>query len=399
MYDVTNSTSTNVGPVVRGRTLAQTFVARDDLLTGVSLWIATYQKQIRSNARLLLLDAASGDVLRAVTAGTAGIGDNTWQRFAFEPVRKSKGRTFELRFETDAERDAITLWTNDRIRNRYRENGVPAGAAICFRSHYERHTHELLDTLTPSWFQATTPPAARELLHDIVRYCVARKGYFFLRLAHLLDALEMTKDVTRVLSIGCGMGYHEAYLAARFPRLRIDATDLTLGEDEFNLPNLRFQQLDIVNPTGGMNYDFVFSIECLEHIEDYRAAFRNMAAKVAPGGYFYLSVPFASRAEQVDEGEKRRAWEVAEHYTPGFDFDTLDAYFAGAGFRVLHRQNMFECGLARPLNALLNVMDVGQIEAGLEDIVPLFLQDLDTARVESSRQAEGVRVLARRGAG
>src|SRR5262249_57281326 len=117
--------------------------------------------------------------------------------------------------------------------------------------------------------------------------------------------------------VGCGMGYHEAELAARFAELRVDAADIKPAEDEFRLPNLRFQQLDILNPTGGMNYDFVFSIECLEHVEDYRGAFRNMAGKVAPGKYFYLSVPFASIDEQRDETTRRTAWEVAEHYTPG----------------------------------------------------------------------------------
>jgi SAM-dependent methyltransferase len=397
MYDVTKNTSTNPGPLVRGRQLSQAFVARADGLCGISLWVATYHKRIDSVAKLRVQDDA-GVLVREVSVGTSAMDDNTWHRFAFDPVPACKGRAFSFLLETDGEGEAITVWTNDRISAVHRENGAAADAAICFRSHYVRDSHRLTDALMPAWVARSAAPtaASAETLHEIVRYCVARKGYFFLRLAHLLHALDVTNDVTRVLSIGCGMGYHEAYLAARFAQLRVDAADMKLPEDEWRLPNLRFQHLDIMNPTGGMNYDLVFSIECLEHIEDYRTAFRNMAAKVAPGRYFYLSVPFASQDEQRDESARRTAWEVAEHYTPGFDFATLQEYFGDAGFTILAARNMFYCALAHPLNALMKHMDARDIENGLADIVKLFLLDLRDDRVATSREAEGVWVLARR---
>jgi SAM-dependent methyltransferase len=395
MYDVTKNTSTNPGPLFRGRRLTQTFVARADGLCGLSFWVATYHKRIDSVASLRV---EGNGVVREARVDTAPMADNTWQRFSFDAVPHSKGRAFRFTLETAGEAEAITVWTNTRVSGVYRENDAPGDAAICFRSHYVRDTHRLMDVLTPGWVARSPPPtlASAELLHEIIRYCVARKGYFFLRLAHLLRAFDAIGDARRVLSIGCGMGYQEAYLAARFPQLRVDAADIKATEDEFRLPNLRFQHLDIVNPTGGMNYDFVFSIECLEHIEDYRGAFRNMAAKVAPGKYFYLSVPFASIEEQRDEQARRNAWEVAEHYTPGFDFATLQQYFDEAGFTVLDAGNMFYAGLAHPLNALMRHMDVRDVEAGLPDIVKLFLLDRRDERVQTSREAEGIFVLAQR---
>jgi SAM-dependent methyltransferase len=398
MYDITNNTSTKLGPVTQGRVFSQKFFARDNFLAGVSVWIATYDKRTHSTATLTLLDEEDGSVLRVVEATTSGFGDNKWQCFVFEPVPDSKGRTFEFRFETDSEAQAVTLWTNDQISAFFFENGAPADAAICYRSHYLRNTHSLLDTLLSSWVVSDSKPsmAASETLHEIIRYCVSRNGYF-LHLAHLLDAFNMTNGVTRVLSIGCSQGYHAAYLAARFPHLRVDATELTLAKYDFDLPNLRFRELDIPNPIGGTNYDFVFSIECLARIEDYRTAFRKMAANVAPGKYFYLAVPYASRDEQLDERLRRNAWEFTNRYTPGFDYDTLQGYFVENGFQIRRAENMFERPLAHPLNALLRSMDARQIEAGIEDIVRLFLLDLKTGRVDSCRRAEGIRFLARRG--
>jgi len=396
VYDIPKNTATNPGPLLRGRRLTQPFVARADDLCGLSFWVATYRKRIDSTATLRVLEGDA--VVREARVGTAAMDDNTWQRFAFAPLPRSKGRALRFSLETDGEADAITVWTNNRMSVPFADNGIAGDAAISFRTHYVRDSYRELDVLAPRWVARSAAPtvAEAELLHEILRYCVARKGYFVLRLVHLLRALDRTTDVRRVLSIGCGMGYHEAYLAARFPALRVDAGDPKLPDDEWRLPNLRFQKLDILNPTGGMNYDLVFSIECLEHIEDYRNAFRNMAGKVAPGGYFYLSVPFASVAEQHDESARHAAWEVAEHFTPGFDFATLEEYFADAGFTILESGNMFYRGLAHPLNALMQHMDVRGIEASLADVTRLFLLDLRDERVATSREAEGIFVLARR---
>jgi SAM-dependent methyltransferase len=398
MYDVTNNTSTNLGPLVKGRSVTQRFVARDDDLTGLSIWAATYHKQIRSTATLVILDADGEKVLRETHVDTSGFADNTWQRIAFEPIRESRGRAYQFRFETDGEGDAITLWTNEKISESAREGGAPVGAAICYRTHYLRSTHAILDPLLSRHADELCEPgpAVREKLHEIIRYCVSRKEYFFLRLAHLLDAFDRTESVRRVLSVGCGMGYHEAFLAGRFPEIRVEATDRKLWEYEFDLPNLSFGELDILASSGSDDYDFVFSIECLEHIDRYREAFRSMAAKVRPGGWLYLSVPFATREEQRDESLIRNAWELHEHVLPGFDFETLDDYFAENDLEVVHASNMFDTRIAHPLNALLHVMDTPVVERSLEEIVELFLLDLYDRRVDTHRASEGVRYLGRK---
>ncbi len=399
MYDVINNTGTNVGPAVRGRAFTQRFRSRTDGLVGVSLSIATYHKQIASNLTLEVFDSETGEALRSVSAPTGGFADNSWQRFAFEPIPDSGGRTFEFRVSTDAEGDAITLWTNAKISEACLENGRATGfGAICHKTHYLRSSHALLDPILGKYVARCPEPsvAASELLHEIIRYCICRKEYFFLRLVHMLDALARTQEVRRVLSIGCGMGYHEAFLAARFPDMQVHATDLKLFEDEFRLPNLMFETVNILEHPKAGDYDFVFSIECLEHIHEYEAAFRNMAAKVRPGGWLYLSVPFANVDEQIEPSLVALAWEHHEHVLPGFDFTTLERYFDEAGFDVELASNMFTCAIAHPLNSLLHVIDTPTIESVLDEIVRLFLLDLTPSRVDSLRVAEGVKVLGRR---
>lgn len=395
--DVTLHTGTNLGPAVRGRRFRQRFVAREDGLSGVSVWAATYHGRIRSTARLALLDEG-GRVLRERELDTAGFTDNTWQRFSFEPVPESAGCAFVFEFETDGEGEAITLWTSTNAGEPCAENGVARDDTICHETHYAPRSYVLLDPLLRRHAAEAgeLDGARREALHEILLHCVARKEYFFLRLAHLLDAFGRTEGVASVLSIGCGTGHHEAYLAARFPHLRVDATDRTLPQTAFDVPNLAFDELDVLAAPEPDRYDLVFSIECLEHIPDYRTAFRNMAAKVRPGGFFYLSVPFATREEQRDEALIRYAWEAHEHVLPGFDFETLEGYFAEERLDVVHATNMFDPRVAHPINALLHKLDAATIEAGLDEIVALFLLDLYDRRVDTHRRSEGVRFLGRK---
>jgi trans-aconitate methyltransferase len=293
-------------------------------------------------------------------------------------VRESENRTYRDSIETDAEYEAI-----EAIDARPRE----------FAS--------LARLLDPLLFRSTTPPPVPDYLERYldrhVYQCVNLRRYFFPRLAHLADAFGRAGEgLERVLAIGVGTGYQEAFLAGRIPGLDLLATDVERQIVDFPMPNLRFETLDLLAEPGPERYDFVFSIECLEHVEDYRRAFRNHAARVAPGKFLYISVPFASREEQRDEELRRIAWEEFEHYTPGFAFEDLDELFAENGFEVVHASNMFFTDVMLPVRAIVEAIDAGTLEAGAEAIARLELLAVRDRRVESCREAEGIRFLGRK---
>ena len=241
------------------------------------------------------------------------------------------------------------------------------------------------------------PAAFERYLDRHVAECIRLKRFFFLRLAHLADAFgRIPEPVTSVCSMGAGVAYQEAFLAGRLPALEILATDAELKYQPFPMPNLRFEQLDLLEPPGAEKFDFVLSIECLEHIQDYRRAFRNQAARVKPGKYLYISVPFATREEQRDPELRRDAWELCEHYTPGFSFEDLDELFAENGLEVLHASNMFDVDVVLPVRRLMDTLTPGETERATEALARLLLLDVRTRRVTSCRQAEGIRYLGRK---
>ncbi len=104
-----------------------------------------------------------------------------------------------------------------------------------------------------------------------------------------------------------------------------------------DLPNLRFLQGDLLDPAFASTIpsaDFVFSIECLEHIRDDRSVFAKIAALVSPGGLLYVEVPFATELEQADPAVCRREFETFEHVRPGYSAKQLDELSTSHGLVV-----------------------------------------------------------------
>jgi SAM-dependent methyltransferase len=393
------TTRTTIGACYRGIRVCQEFVAAQNGLNGISLWIGTYGNRVDGHVRLTLFDASRADVIRTSELNACRFEDNTWQFFPFEPIPVSEGKVFWFCFESNGLREApVTLWSNDRTSGICYRNGRPMEEAACFKTHYAEGVAYVLD---PLLFRGTDSapalsPEREALLHWIIRLSIMRKDLGFLRLAHLADAFGRIGEIEEVLSIGCGEGLQEAFLAGRMLGLRIDAVDhrLTTGS-RFSLNNLHFAQRDILGWPDEGDYDLVFSVEVLEHIEDWRGAFRNMAAKVAPGKYFYISVPFASRREQEDPALKQHEWEVNEHYLPGFSFQDLESLFAENSLEILHRSNMFRCRLG-DLMGLVNKMDSLSLDASLGEIARLFMLDVEDLRARDRTEAVGVRFLGKK---
>jgi len=193
-------------------------------------------------------------------------------------------------------------------------------------------------TREPDDRPAPPPPVA--LTEEALGQALLRLdgGLGLFRLAHLLEALRRSPGVRSVLSVGSGLGYHEAFLAVSRPDLEVAGVDLRAPRFDGALPNLRFFQGNLFDPDVHRRLpaaDFVFSIECLEHIVDDDSVFATMASCLAPGGRLYLQVPFANASEQADSDLCRREREQHEHVRPGYDEARLRSLAQHHGLDVL----------------------------------------------------------------
>jgi SAM-dependent methyltransferase len=139
MYGIDVTTYTNLGPMYQGQIYYQRFLGRENGLTGVSLLVATYSKQISSSAKLCIFNGARKQTIRELELDTRSFRDNSWQRFDFEPILNSKDKEFWFSIETDVQgKEAITLWTNNTINGICWKNDRELFEVICFQCHYHQ---------------------------------------------------------------------------------------------------------------------------------------------------------------------------------------------------------------------------------------------------------------------
>ncbi|HEV8266603.1 MAG TPA: class I SAM-dependent methyltransferase [Thermoanaerobaculia bacterium] len=248
-----------------------------------------------------------------------------------------------------------------------------------------------------------TPPSSRSLPLDAEMEALGRDlvrldgGLGIFRLAHLLDALGERPTGT-VLSIGSGGGLHESLLAHAFPDVRVVGVD---RRAPYAPPkqNLTFLEGDLLDPRFQESLplaEFVYSIECLEHIDDDASVVRAAASRVAPGGLLYVQVPFASDAEQADPELCRVERENHEHVRPGYAGHQLAKLVSNAGLEPVSVAGAFWF----PYQPLVWIA----IEKyGPEPLAPHWREVLKIAELDvrpglpaSRNEATAIKILARR---
>ena len=151
----------------------------------------------------------------------------------------------------------------------------------------------------------------------------------------------------KIASFGSGSSTHEAILALLYPEAEVNCYDVSaeyipaatkvLFE---KLPNFKFVPLD---PEARLlkglkkEFDFVLSVQTLEHIEQMEDALATIAACVSPGGYLYVDTPlFHEQPEREPNYEKMmaRAWDLHKHYHLGFSRKRMEQRIVQYDFRV-----------------------------------------------------------------
>lgn len=89
----------------------------------------------------------------------------------------------------------------------------------------------------------------------------------------IIDALPVYNSVKEILTIGCGKGRIEWYLYKM--GYNVIATDVRREVEWFDTNGLKFCKFDILKPSN-IKKPVVICSEVLEHLKDYKKAFRNL---------------------------------------------------------------------------------------------------------------------------
>ena len=213
-----------------------------------------------------------------------------------------------------------------------------------------------------------------------------RRRWSYLRYLHLRQGLLQATGVKSFLSIGCGAGLSEVALALEFPDIKFHLTDIEdlnqiqsrLGirmVHEWSIPNVTYGVCDILEPDKQIlrgDYDFVASVEVLEHIKNDTLAVSSMIKITRK--YVYALVPFATKKMNSDPALRAQVWKNQQHHRVGYDQQEIIELFSGLNLLTVQGCYWKQFGLK--MRQELEVLSYEQIKVSMKDLIELAHLDL-----------------------
>ncbi len=158
-----------------------------------------------------------------------------------------------------------------------------------------------------------------------------------------IKALFRERPLETMLDAGTGFGQHTYFVLKSFPQVQILAVDVKqdyldkaqrfMDQTPYG-SRVRWAWADLTQFESDARFDFILSVDVMEHIEDDRGVFRNFARVLRPGGYVLINTPSDQGGSGVmEDGDERF---IGEHVRDGYNPDELGAKLVDAGLEVDH---------------------------------------------------------------
>lgn len=171
-------------------------------------------------------------------------------------------------------------------------------------------------------------------------------GVMFLRTWYIKRALrEMLKDNKNAFTLfdaGSGFGQYSYFIANNFPAVSIHAIDVK--EDYIadcrqffpavGITNVDFGVEDLTVPTHTNKFDFILSVDVMEHIADDVQVFKNFFAAMKTGGQLLIHTPSNLGGSDVHQAGDKSF--VEEHARDGYSVENIRTKLKNAGFNILY---------------------------------------------------------------
>lgn len=222
-----------------------------------------------------------------------------------------------------------------------------------FGSQYAQYPDLLMKSLVGMNRRYRTPGTKSRVFQKLQVLYVKLFGIpeigFQLRFLYFHKALAETKNVpfTRILDMGSGIGTYAFYLASRYPDAwvegwDIDAQKISISKKlqrKFHVKNVSFLRRDITKkPENSTRFDFIITIDVLEHIKQYERVLTVMKDLIRPGGFIYIHTP---QETQMRFFRQFASWSHEDHVRTGFDPKELRGALSKAGFTVIWERETF----------------------------------------------------------
>jgi len=177
-----------------------------------------------------------------------------------------------------------------------------------------------------------------------------RKIFLLLLDLLLLRAWHVRKALRRValknphkasmLDAGAGFGQYSWRLGRMNGNWKIKAVDIDPDHTEANRAffekagmagRITCQTADLRELNDSETYDFILSVDVMEHIDDDQKVFNNFFRALKPGGILLISTPSDKGGSDV-HGKNDRSF-IEEHVRDGYSITGITEKLSKAGFR------------------------------------------------------------------
>ena len=345
-----------------------------------SLQQANRSKTSRQEVKIAELERQV-DSLKQANQANASEDSRYEQEFAVLEERQRNGVN---RYEKEAEE------FQKRIKS-------PQQTNVCKSSGYENKDTELEEDNVKGLQSTQSDVNGDERKARVRLELLKGKTWRYLRYLHTRQALGLMSDWKDVLIVGAGNGLAEIALALEFPNKLFHLTDYEGATHSFKhakafvkmfeLGNVSFGGLNILKPEI-RQFDVVYSVEVLEHIEDDARAALNM--NQLSKRYVFCLVPFAQDALNDNVELRKRLYEEYEHFVAGYDAKKLVSLFPNPiAVRGCYWQDA-----GAIFRRKLTAMDVDAIEKEYEELIFEASKDLKNSVQTIQKDALGIWIVS-----
>ncbi|MBN2237668.1 MAG: class I SAM-dependent methyltransferase [Bacteroidales bacterium] len=180
-------------------------------------------------------------------------------------------------------------------------------------------------------------PFLRKLFYKLLDLLLLRTWH--VKRAFKLWSLNQ-KQAT-ILDAGMGFGQYSYFMARRNSKYSVKGVDVK--EEQVADCNQFFQKIEQENASFALadltkfveknTYDFVLSVDVMEHIEEDVLVFKNFYASMKSGGMLLISTPSDQGGSDVHDHEHEEGSSfIDEHVRDGYGIPEIKAKLKEAGF-------------------------------------------------------------------
>jgi SAM-dependent methyltransferase len=241
-------------------------------------------------------------------------------------------------------------------------------------------------------------------------------GMIFLREWHvkreLRNQLGGRNGSFDVYDAGSGFGQYAYYIAKHFPLSRVYGIDL---KDEqvvdcnrfftsVGLTRCTFAVEDLTKISHSERFDFILSVDVMEHIPDDAAVFANFFRSLRPGGTLFINTPSdRGGSDAHDSGDEGF---IEEHARSGYGMKEIRKKLESAGFMVENIRYTYgtwgklywKIGIKYPMQ-MLNVSKIFLMLLPFYYIIilPCVLPMMWLDYISDNKTGTGLNVIAKKG--